>query len=222
MCGDVLNINEVRYEDWVTRIDGSFNICAASTILQPAFSTLIIFSNLQESFHSGESRQLTRGILSRRWIMILYMAETCSLPLRSSHVRDFIAAQNAITLIIDTCIISQWICDTSSHTRSHFIIILQYKYYYSIKNVKLFCAWRIECGISVTASGTYNFLIPYGLTRASTQHEKITVALSCTSYHKDDSYSEVDGVKSQGGWSSFFFEGRGNKIVLRCISLRAD
>jgi len=98
--------------------------------------------------------------------------------------------------------------------RSRFITVSRYK-----ERETILRSGRGMWSIVPTASGIYDFLVPCTPTRASTWHGKITVALFRASYHKDDSYSEVDGEKSH---RSGFFEGRGNKIALRCISLRAD
>lgn len=67
-------------------------------------------------------------------------------------------------------------------------------------------------------------IFSFPVLRQELQHgtEKLQSFFFHASYHKDDSYNEIDGEKSQDGRSGFLSEGRGNKIALRCISLRAD
>lgn len=82
-------------------------------------------------------------------------------------------------------------------------------------------AWNVKYRIG--GGGPNDFLVPCVLIKASTRHGKnYNRFFFRASYHKDDSYNEVDGGKSQGDRSGFLLDDRGNKIVLRCISLRAD
>lgn len=77
-CADALNINEARYEDWLTSAARglSMRVRPRQSRSPPFAPCNNLRGFIRESFHSGEPCQLVRGIPSRRWIMILYVTET--------------------------------------------------------------------------------------------------------------------------------------------------